>query len=82
MFSQIKWKESGNYQKMEHHIKSPPHTFPSITDTHELVVPRSIPITSFPVGFALRNKSTQKAYISTLEESALTILTNQCKILT
>jgi hypothetical protein len=29
---------------------------------HELVVPRSIPITSFPVGFAQR-KSIEKGYI-------------------
>jgi len=28
--------------------------FPSITATHELVVPRSIPITSFPAAFALK----------------------------
>lgn len=29
-------------------------TFPSITDTHELVVPESIPMTSFPAAFALK----------------------------
>jgi len=29
-------------------------TFPSMTATHELVVPKSIPIISLPVGFELQ----------------------------
>jgi len=29
-------------------------TFPSIIETHELVVPKSIPIMSFPAAFALK----------------------------
>jgi len=39
---------------MSKQIKRENLTFPSITETHELVVPRSIPITSLPAGFELR----------------------------
>jgi len=34
-------------------------TFPSITATHEFVVPKSIPMTSFPAGFALKQENSQ-----------------------
>ena len=35
-------------------------TFPSITETHELVVLKSIPIMSFPAAFALKGESSYK----------------------
>lgn len=46
------------------------HTFPSITETHEFVVPKSIPMTSFPTGFELKiNKRTNKAHLSLSSET-------------
>lgn len=40
--------------------RSKVNTFPSITATQELVVPKSIPITSFPTGLELDQQNNTK----------------------
>jgi len=53
----IKRKRKPNNQMNKQSEQTPSMlTFPSMTATHEFVVPKSIPITSLPAGFALHRR--------------------------